>query len=160
MYAVITHIMEVNFMKKILALLLVLIMAVSTFPLTAFAVNEEKVASNDIESMDPETASALPNADERFLVMLQGETINVFKQYKITPNKGWAMWVNITSLSGSFTVTVRKSNGTAVWTETVPAGGQIKQKIVNSCNGNYYTVDFLGTGNFTVVGGLYQTEVI
>lgn len=145
-------------MKKIVALLLALIMVVFAFSLTAFAINEENAGTIDSETMNLEIGSVSPKADQRFLIMLQGETINVFKQYQITPNQGWGLWVNITSLDNSFTVTVRNSNGTSVWSGTVPAGGQIKQKIVSSCNGGYYTVDFLGTGKFKVVGGLYQTE--
>lgn len=143
-------------MKKIVALLLTLIMLVSIVPLGALA----KDTTSTEEISIPEYYTETQSSDNRFLIMIEGETINVFKQYKITPNKGWGLWVNVTSLDNSFTVTVRNSKGTAVWSETVPAGGQVKQKILNSCDGNYYTVDFLGTGKFKVVGGLYQTEVI
>lgn len=160
MYTTIMHFMEVNFMKKIVVFLLVMTIVLSSFSFTAFAANEEIAGINANELIIPSTGFMSLNSDERFLVMLQGETINVFKQYQITPNNGWGLWINLTSLDNSFTVTVRNSGGTAVWSRTIPAGGQVKQKIVSSCNGNYYTVDFMGTGNFKAVGGIYQTEVI
>ena len=140
-------------MKKITSMVFTIILVLSVMAVSVHAVEVP-------ETLEQE--ESVTSTDQRILAQFENTRINSYKTVTVTPNKGWGLWLILSPVAGEdCTISVYENVGSVQVLRAsynLKVGEKINKKVINSCSGNSYVVEFFSSGITYIAGGINQTE--